>query len=203
MWGIKTNIPFLGDFQILIKTFDMKLNSEKTIFSLFFTGSIFLIATSCGNINQMQTNNCPEKIEIDYNSGLGKRIFITKCDSTLRTEYDSEGRLRIKSHWYKGKQDGSLTVYWPNGNIEQISYWENGVQQKETKFYFENGTLEQWYELKDGEPHGKYERYYPNGVLRSAGIWSHGEKIGIWHYYNEDGTLKETKNFDLKEDEDK
>lgn len=177
---------------------------------------ISLTLLGCDTMKSGKVDPCPIKIQAKTIIGKGKTVYVTKCDSTERTLYNSSDQVIQVSNWYKGKPNGSFISYWGNGNIKQTSYWKNGSEHGTTKIYYDNGNIEQisnWengsqvgttifyyrdgsieqeYESEKGKHHGPFKEYHPNGNLKCEGSFRNGERYGNWYYYFEDGTKEKT-----------
>src|SRR5690606_8901875 len=103
--------------------------------------------------------------------------------------YDREGVLRSTEHWQRGKLDGEMITFYPDGQVAERRHFKAGVAEGPAEQYHANGTLRYKANYANGEPEGSVIYYFDNGRKEIEGRSVNGARDGGWTYYNETGSV--------------
>ena len=87
--------------------------------------------------------------------------------------YDKFGKIEEERNCYRGKLNGKVVLYYPNGKLKQEGYF---------KIIFQEG-VNQMIELQDSV----YREWHENGFPSREGYFELGKPKGIWKNYYYDG----------------
>jgi len=111
--------------------------------------------------------------------------------------YYSNGKLRHKGNYVKGKEIGEHLWYRDNGNIEAKENYTDGKLNGLYEEYHPNGKLMDKKSFLDGLQDGWTIYYREDGSIQSEGDFKKGNKNGEWKYYDESGKLEGTTIFKI------
>jgi len=111
--------------------------------------------------------------------------------------YHSNGKLKHKGIYEKGKNVGEHLWYGDNGNIEAKENYKNGLLNGVLEEYYPNGKLRQKSELPDGIQNGWTVYYREDGSKHSEGNFNNGNRNGEWKYFDKRGEVEGTENFKI------
>jgi uncharacterized protein len=163
-------------------------------------------------------NSEVREVTLQYENGEPEQVKIYrngKSDSTNYTlmQYNVDGTVEMKGEIRNGKEEGTFTWYYPNGNKKWIETFEKGISTDTIYCYYENGNLKrkahppyrsnrksiEYYEtgelkivsfINDGESiDSTWTAYYQNGRIKETGRLMNGRRLGYWKYYDYDGQL--------------
>lgn len=105
--------------------------------------------------------------------------------------YHTNGQLSSVHHYKGGKNTGSVTEYYPNGNLKEEYVFDEEGKQIKDKEYAYSGALVSVTIAEGGKK--KITLYHPNGQKEFEGMAA-GKKVedGPYKYYNRDGSVKKT-----------
>jgi antitoxin component YwqK of YwqJK toxin-antitoxin module len=107
---------------------------------------------------------------------------LTKLD--VKTEYYSDGRVKIKATYKDDKPEGVWRENTEDGEIERSYIYKNGIIVGE-------GVI-----TEQGERDGNWKEYFEDGILKGEGAYDHDLKVGPWTYYHRNGKLEQTGTYD-------
>lgn len=111
--------------------------------------------------------------------------------------YHSNGKLKHKGNYEKGKHIGEHLWYGDNGNIEAKENYKNGELEGAYEEYYPNGKLMDKSSFLKGLQDGWTVYYREDGSKQSEGNFKNGNRNGEWKYYNESGKLEGTTVFKI------
>ena len=126
----------------------------------------------------------------------------------IRTDYYSNGNVKIVGSYYDNKPDGIRREYNKEGKIE-ISYIfkhgimigkgivdEAGLKQGKWSEYFDGGELKAEGSYKDNKRIGQWKFFYQNGKLEQMGSYNkNGLFDGLWKWYYVTGEVHREENY--------
>lgn len=104
-------------------------------------------------------------------------------------QFYSNGNLKLKTYFNKGKGEGKYEIFYENGKYKEIKYFKNGWKEGFSFFYFENGNLSAKKTFLRDTLHGEVTFYHENGKIRKKGSAIKGKFHGIWKEYSPSGKL--------------
>ena len=112
-----------------------------------------------------------------------------KNDNGLNEVYFEQGKSKqLNQRFYRvnGKIDGLIESFYENGKVKNKSYWKDGIQNGKAKTYNHNGDLIRESNFENGEYIGTTKEFYPNNKLRLE-IYVNDNKHVV---YGKDGVKK-------------
>lgn len=103
------------------------------------------------------------------------------------TSYYPDGKKAAEIPVTTGFLNGSLKIWYNNGNLMRERIYLNDASNGTYCDYFENGKVKEKFTFKNGDQNGAYEKYYDNGLLMEKGEYISDMKTGIWYYYDVTG----------------
>ncbi len=122
-----------------------------------------------------------ELFSADIKQGLSLNYF--PPDSSKQTK----GRIKMKTPFDKGKENGTAFEYDQNGNIISIWEYSYGVLKKQETI---NRTD------KNGEKQGVWKSFYPDGKVKTEVGYQNGKKTGYAKKFTETGSLVVVEKFE-------
>ena len=98
------------------------------------------------------------------------------------TYYDRYGEVEEVRNYYKGRLNGEVSLYYPNGKLKQQGFFKFEAQDSIYQEWYENGKLKMKGQYKLDEPVGQWEYFYMDGRLKSVEEVK-GEDNYIWQFY--------------------
>ncbi len=118
---------------------------------------------------------------------VGKYIDQQK-DSTWLYYADSTDKLLSKEHYIHGNLEGESITYYPGTKqAAEIIIYKKGKKQGPLLKYFPDGSLMTRGTYVNDLLDGEFFLYYPDGKPQLIGAYSKGEQIGDWKYFDEEG----------------
>lgn len=111
-----------------------------------------------------------------------------KWDGTLIMYWDN-GQILAKMTWSKGLLQGPYKSYHRNGGVAEKKTYKDGKQHGPLVRYFGTGQLQEKTTFQNGKKHGPHFFYHTSGWLLSKGTYKHDKREGRWEIYNLDGTV--------------
>lgn len=121
-----------------------------------------------------------ENFVADIKQGIS--ILYFPPEDTLQTK----GKIKTKTFFDKGKENGTAYEYDKSGNIITIFEFNYGVLKKQEVI---NRTD------KNGEKQGVWKDFYPGGKPKSETTYISGKKSGYAKTYSESGSLKDIEKY--------
>src|ERR1700741_4019477 len=125
----------------------------------------------------------------------GKRMaygkYIGEAKDSVWEYYDEAGILISRETFVKGKKNGKVTVYFPDGVVSEEHNYKMDVQDGTFKQYYDKTRVKGEGTYVMGKLEGKNSYYYPNGVAAASGFYKGGVKNGPWIYKTMEGKIKE------------
>ena len=138
--------------------------------------------------------------EIVEESGIVKRYENGKYVDYLKNYED--GRVEfyypdghIKAIDYSIDGNGSLIMYYPNGQVESATIYKNAKEDGKAYWYYPNGMIESIENYKNGKLEGTKIAYYDNGNKRQEWKYKNDRLNGLAKIYNTKGELLLSMNF--------
>lgn len=121
----------------------------------------------------------------------------------IRTDYYSDGSIKVIASYKDNKAEGVRREYDKKGNITNSYLMHNGAieaigiidnagkMQGEWKYYFSNGTVKSVGSFIDSKKIGLWSYYYDNKIVRQTGSYNkEGFYTGEWKWYYRDGSKR-------------
>ncbi|MBK9412566.1 MAG: toxin-antitoxin system YwqK family antitoxin [Bacteroidetes bacterium] len=124
-------------------------------------------------------------------SGLmAKGKYIDRIKDSLWVYYDRMGKKSSEEFYIKGKKEGELKLFYPNGQLSRTVIYKKDIQNGVYKEFFMDGTPKVSGVMKNGGFEGLLTIFHPNGKVWQKGIYKNGLKEGKWQNYSENGVLE-------------
>lgn len=142
--------------------------------------------------------SCPEKMELKqsfFKSGIIEDYCLDKESGEKQGHYvhykDSDRKIKLEEGTYnQGRIEGSLTLWYENGNVKARGEMLNSARQGLWKFYNEEGVLISSENYVAGELEGIRTRFYKNGQKKDEVSYAEGKKSGTYTLWYENGKIK-------------
>lgn len=146
-----------------------------------------------------------------YRITIIKKSGIYDPDNGKKTEYYYDGSIKAEYTLANGKFNGTLKVYYENGELKRTGNFSIGLENGLFKEYDESGNIDAEYSMTNGKKNGvlkiyedgkishsttfkndikngQYTEYYYNDEtgklqLRQIGDYLNDEKNGVWKLY--------------------
>ena len=115
-----------------------------------------------------------ENFSADAKQGITQTYF--PPDDSLQVK----GKIKIKTPFDKGKENGTAFEYDKNGNIVTILEFTYGILKKQENINRVD---------KSGEKQGAWKEFYPTGKIKSETAYKDGKKTGYVKTFLENGSL--------------
>lgn len=102
-------------------------------------------------------------------------------------EYYENGSPLLKTNYAKGKQNGIVKKFYPDGQLQIKGYMREDMPNGKFTFFDEEGNRESVKNFKDGVYDGNYMEFYSNGAVKTKGVYTEGYKNGLFSFYNDKG----------------
>ncbi len=102
----------------------------------------------------------------------------------IKTDYYSDGTIKVIGSYLDGKADGVRKEYSPEGKITDGYIMHKGV-------VVGHGLFD-----AAGRKQGNWKLFYDNGRILSEGKYVDNKRIGLWKFYYENGKIEQTGAFD-------
>ena len=126
----------------------------------------------------------------------------------IRTDYYSDGSIKVIASYKDNKAEGVRREYDKEGNITNSYLMHNGAieaigiidnagkMQGEWKYYFSNGAVKSIGKFIDSKKVGLWTYYYENKNIRQTGSYNNdGFYTGEWKWYYRDGSKRITEHY--------
>ena len=97
-----------------------------------------------------------------------------------------------------GVKQGVWIEWHPDGRRLQETY-KNGLLDGSVSLFYKNGQKEWRYTYNNGVLDGNYTKWFKNGKRRVEGAFESGLPVGLWCWRTEDGTILKKEAFREKE----
>ena len=127
-------------------------------------------------------------------------IYILKEDGNIanglvyNTSNNNQVNMGILS---SGVKHGLWTEWYPTGRRLQETY-KNGLLDGSVSLFYNNGQKEWRYTYNNGVLEGRYTKWFENGKTEVEGFFEFGEPVGIWCWRNKDGAIIKKETFKKK-----
>ena len=128
-----------------------------------------------------------------HENGAIYKTYSLDADSLLSgmyKRYNQEGVLVEESFFENGKQNGTRTLYYANGNIESTSVYIDDMLTGKHKTYYDSGELMIDSDYKKSEIVGTLKKYYKSGQLLEEVTFKNDMENGPFVEYYENGNIK-------------
>lgn len=112
--------------------------------------------------------------------------------------YDSTGVLLNKANYdfVTNKIRGSFTAYYPNGKVKsQGEYDKDGKQTGTWTYYYSNGNKAEERPMENGKITGVVTNYFENGKVKDKGAFVEGKRVGVVEYFHPNGQVLGKRNY--------
>ena len=116
--------------------------------------------------------------EENYSADVKQGLTLTYYPS--EDSMQAKGKIKIKTPFDKGRENGSAFEYDKNGNIITIFEYSYGVLKKQEII---NRTD------KGGEKQGTWKDFFPSGKVKTETSFQNGKKTGYSKTFTENGSL--------------
>ena len=152
-------------------------------FNFFFLGLTFVYSQKQCNIDSLIKIN--GVYEIIGNKKLTGLISI----------YDLKNyKKRFLGNLLDGKKEGTWREFHPNNRI-LVENYNNGKLDGSVSLFYKNGQKEWRYNYTNGVLNGSYSKWYSNGQKATNGYFENGKPVGIWAWWDKNGTITKKKNY--------
>ena len=164
--------------------------------------SIDKIVNRNGLAYKINSNEPFSGISEEYYTGrnhqLGRKVNYKngKQDGTTTTWYEN-GQQKAEVNYQNDKQDGIATAWWENGQKKTEVNYKNGKQDGITTTWYENGNGQKEAEgnYKNGKLDGITTGWYENGQKEAEVNYKNGKLDGITTGWYENGQKKTEVNY--------
>ena len=104
----------------------------------------------------------------------------TNEEAKINKKEKRKGKIKTKTPFEKGKENGTAYEYDNDGNIISILEYTYGVLKRQERI---NRTD------KSGEKQGTWKDFYPSGKVKSETTFQNGKKTGYAKTFSENGSL--------------
>ncbi len=130
---------------------------------------IQLVFTVPMGIYACQNTNADKPVERleKFGSGVVSRRYqeIKGKKEGKMTDYFPDGRLKAERWFQDDLQTGRTVLYYPGGQIKEVQYYQNGKKEGGDSLFYENGRLEFVVEYHQEKKHGFMRKWGPDGNL--------------------------------------
>lgn len=155
-------ILFLKNFDnMMLKNFDATVSWKKI---LYFGCFAVLVWTGCKE--ETKADKPVEKIQ-NFGSGkISRRYFEVKGKKEGKmTDYYPEGELKAEKMFKNDRQVGRTVLYYPSGKTKEVQYYEDGLRQGGDTVFYEDGKPEFIVEFNKGKKNGYLRKWAPDGTM--------------------------------------
>lgn len=99
------------------------------------------------------------------------------------------GGIKIEMNLLKGMKNGTVNVYFENGQINEVRSYKNNLMHGSWITYNEQKVLIGLANYKDGLKHGTWMIWDASGNLLYELHYDMGEKVGIWRNFGRNGEI--------------
>ena len=96
-----------------------------------------------------------------------------------------------------GKKQGTWKEFHPNKRI-LVENYNNGKLDGSVSLFYKNGQKEWRYNYTNGVMNGSYSKWYSNGEKATHGYFENGKPAGIWAWWDKNGTITKKENYPQK-----
>ena len=167
------------------------------MFKIFLTIVISMLYAAQLNAQKVLKENQTKQISTFYDFNKTKimargKYYVDQFGETTEehgkwTYYDRYGGIEEVRNYYKGRLNGEVSLYYPNGKIRQQGFFKFEAQDSIYKEWYENGKLKVKGQYNLDEPTGNWEYYYLDGKMKSVEE-VRGKDNYIWQFYLPDST---------------
>ena len=97
-----------------------------------------------------------------------------------------------------GKKQGTWKEFHPNKRI-LVENYNNGKLDGSVSLFYKNGQKEWRHTYNNGVLEGNYTRWHRNGKRAIDGFFEDGIPVGVWAWRNEEGNIIKKETFKRKE----
>ncbi len=153
----------------------------------FFLFFLVLLFVSC------KIENIEVVKEADYFLSL-KNGVLSYADNPLTgatVSYFSDGSLKSKIQYHKGRKQGYEKHWFQDGNLSIIRFYNNGKKKGIHKAWWENRKLKFEYHFNEvGMYNGIVKEWYPSGNMLKFFNYKNGKQAGKQKMWADDGTIR-------------
>jgi len=153
---------------------------------------LFLCLTSCNALDQESreikvTEIHEDSLVLDKTKGIFKyqdRVFTGTSIQKYRSNTTSRS-----IQYVKGKKNGNLVMYYPNGHISYKATYNKGKLHGPIESWWKNGNKRSESSYKDGKVHGTQKQWYLSGEKFKVLHFAHGMEDGMQTAWRKNGKV--------------
>ncbi len=134
-----------------------------------------------------------------YESGqlMAQGKYVNQLKDSIWSYYGDSANQLISTETYNmGVLDGKSITYYPGtSQPTEIVIYEKGKKQGPLKKYFPDGSVMTDGQYKNDQLDGPFTLYYPDGKIQLKGTYTKGSQTGDWKYYNDKGEEMDYEDF--------
>jgi antitoxin component YwqK of YwqJK toxin-antitoxin module len=137
---------------------------------------------------------CPEATRLP--PGHGGKDAGMEDKRAVRREYYPSGAVRVERiYTYDGKQNGTTTTYYENGQVATTVTYRDDKLEGPAQAFYESGALRAEFSYADNRRHGPYRSLFESGVVEVEAEFERGLVQGAYRVNHENGALREEVRF--------
>ena len=105
--------------------------------------------------------------------------FVNGLEDGAWRSYYSNGQLKEKRYFTKGKKTGLLEGWWPNGKQRLLYHFDNGEYEGNCRDWNEKGLLMNNMNYKEGYEVGLQQQFYETGKVKANYMMIDGRRYGL------------------------
>ena len=103
-------------------------------------------------------------------------------------------KKRFLGNLVDGKKQGTWKEFYTNRRI-LVENYNNGKLDGSVILFYKNGQKEWRYNYTNGVMNGSYFKWYSNGEKATHGYFENGKPAGIWAWWDKNGTITKKENY--------
>ncbi len=110
--------------------------------------------------------------------------------------FDEQDYVEMRAKFSKGKLDGRVTAYYPDGHVKFVTLMRAGKMEGRLVVYRDDGSIRKIATHRHGVLDGPYEERRADGSPVMRGQFSRGLEQGKWRFWSARGARPQTWQFD-------
>jgi antitoxin component YwqK of YwqJK toxin-antitoxin module len=135
-------------------------------------------------------------VNIRNKQGKIEKVPASNPTGTVLTSYYPNETVAAIIPLVKGYMEGTLTLYYPNGNkLRERSFKSDYLEGLSTDYYA-NGKVKEIIRFVNNDKTGEYVSYSEAGLKIEEGEFTSDNRVGTWTYYDAAGKPKYKVSYD-------